>query len=79
MNSRIRVRGQLLSPLVGAIAAEVAEVEHDRIPHMWMVWGYKSTHRLIKVDPQDWGLQACSTMEPSEKEPPPDVVIYLTP
>jgi hypothetical protein len=69
INNRIRARDMLPSPIVYDIAAEMASIEAQGVPHLAIVWDFKSAHRLIQVDPRDWGLQAC-TMSDLRDEPP---------
>ena len=57
INNRIHARDMLPCPIVYDIAAEMAAVEDQAEAHLAIVWDFKSAHRLIQVDPQDWACR----------------------
>ena len=69
MNNRVRVLDQVSSPMVNDLAAELAEIEEERMEHLGLSWDFKGAHRIVLVAEEDWGLQAC-TMEDLRAEGP---------
>ena len=77
VNLRIRCRDHIPGPLVNDIAAEMAEVEESRMPHLALVWDFESAHRIVQVAEADWGLQACTTSFCQTDRLPEDALVYL--
>ena len=68
VNNRIRPRDLASAPLIHDIAAEMAGIQDTKRTHMRFVWDFASAHRLIAVDEDDWGFQACSLVKSPEPE-----------
>ena len=68
VNNRIRPRDLVSTPLIHDIAAEMAEIQDTKRTHISFVWDFATAHRLIAMDEDDWGLQACSLVEGSKPQ-----------
>ena len=55
----------------------MAEVADMNIPHIALVWGFESAHRIVQVAEVDWGLQACTTSFCEVDKLPSDAPVFL--
>ena len=58
VNSAMHVRDQLRSPCAGELRTVLPEMLG---PCVGLTGDVKHAHRLAKIAPDDWGLQACKT------------------
>lgn len=77
INHKIRARDHIPGPLVGDIAAELRDAERLSERNVGLVWDFASSHRIVLVHPEDWGLQACTLVDLKGKEPSDSVEVYL--
>ena len=63
--------------MVNDLAAELAEIEEERKTHLGFSWDVEGAHRIVVVDEEDWGLQACTEESLGPGVPSDDTVILL--
>ena len=77
MNNRIRVLDKVSSPMVNDLAAELAEIEEERMRHLGLTWDFEGAHRIVLVAEEDWGLQACTEEKLGEEGPKEDTEVIV--
>ena len=44
-----------------AVAPVLEAIQETGISWNTLIWDFEKAHRIPQTDPQDWGLQACTT------------------
>ena len=77
INAKIHTRDQLTSPMVNDLAAEMNAIIENPEPHCSLIWDFESAHRLVPVDPVDWGLQSFTRANLAFMDPHPEMEILI--
>ena len=77
MNNRVRELGQVSSPMVNDLAAELPEIEEERKKHLGPSLDFEGAHRLILVAEDDWGLQAYTEEDLGSEAPSDETSVIL--